>query len=131
MKRIFYLLLIIFISNHIDAQEIKKISKDTTGKLINYIWKTDKDYIFENLNSQGDYFYRVYGTKLSEGESNLEGECLDHLILLKGEYGEYPDGELYDLGNYYNVIYCILGQKFLTIIYGNKDDPKFNKIPLP
>jgi hypothetical protein len=41
--------------------------------------------------------------KGNEGEAELEGEVMDHLYVLKGEYGEYPGGKFFDLGAFYHI----------------------------
>lgn len=128
--KIFYLLLFIILANCVYSQQIKELPKDKKVKLLNILWKLDKNNIYE-YSPEKDYFFRVFITRDPEGESSLEGESKDHIFLLKGYYGEYPDGQIFDLGSKYNIINCKFYGDLISIEYGDKNNPKIDKIKLP
>ena len=107
--------------------------QDTQVSLLKFLWQISPEKI-TTYPTEGDYFYRTLVLSISEGESNLEGETKDRLYLLKGEYGEYPDGILYNLGDYYNITSTNLSFKDTTVIidieYGALKSPKKIKIEI-
>ena len=128
--KIFYLLSFMILTSFVYSQQIKELPKDKKVKLLNIFWKLDKNSIYDYYPDK-DYFYRVFIIKDSEGESNLEGETKDHLFLLKGDYGEYPECQIYDLESKYNFIKCKFYEDFISIEYGDKSNPKTEEIKLP
>ena len=66
-----------------------------------FYWTYNEESI-STYDVGGDYFYRIFMNILGTGESELEGESLTEIIVLKGEYGEYPSGELFSIGKFYN-----------------------------
>ena len=129
--KLFYFFLFILLSNSAYSQQLKELPKDKKVNLLDIMWKLDKNNIYQYYPEAKDYFYTVLVTNVSEGKSNLEGESKDRLLLLKGEYGEYPAGKIFDLGQKYNVINCKFNDEFVIITYGSKEHPKIEKIKLP
>ncbi len=128
--KLFYFFLSILLSSCAYSQQLKELPQNKNVKLLDIMWKLDKNNIYDYYPEQ-DYFYRILIIKVSEGESNLEGESKDRLLLLKGDYGEYPDGKIFDLGTKYNVINCKFKLDSVIITYGSKQHPKVEKFKLP
>lgn len=96
---IFFLWLICLTS--CSAQDVYPIEEiENSKELRNIFWKLEPGSIMR-LHTPGEYFFKTFIIPLSEGESNLEGDILHRIYLLKGEYGEYPDGILYRIGDFY------------------------------
>jgi hypothetical protein len=109
------------------------VQKDTTVSMLDYFWKISPEKI-ATYHTDGEFFYRTIAIPLSEAESNLEGEIKERLYLLKGEYGEYPDGSIYSLGDFYNIISSevIVDGSSVTVIiqYGSTMNPKEVKVSI-
>lgn len=106
MKNLIFVILVFVLCSFQSAyaQKARVIPNDSTANFRNILWKIDKEEIYKyKPDWDHNFFFELFIIKVSEGESNLEGECYDQLLLLKGEYGEYPDGILYDLGWWYHV----------------------------
>src|SRR5690554_2505126 len=67
---------------------------DMHKEILQIFWKVDKDRIWQH-ETDSCYFFKVIAIRDSEGNSELEGEVYDILYFLVGEYGEYPEGCLY------------------------------------
>ena len=115
------------------SQNLKELKRDTTVNMFDFFFYVENDNIYEfNSDEGGDNFYKViiipeYG----HGLEDFIGEALGHLYLLKGEYGDYPFGNLYDLGLFYNVLNCEVQKGELVIKYFSKSNVKLKKIKLP
>lgn len=132
MKNLLFIAVsILFFTDCVFSQKIKKIPKDTQVSLLDMIWLLDKENIYDYYPQGKDFFYRAVVLREPEGISNLEGESLDHIYLLKGEYGEYPDGQLYDLGRLYAVENCKFENGKLIILYNGKLETERKEIKLP
>ncbi|MBK7096348.1 MAG: hypothetical protein IPH57_15340 [Saprospiraceae bacterium] len=127
----FFVLLTINISAV--SQNLNELKRDTTINMFDLFFYVEKDNIYEFYsNSGGDNFFKViilpeYG----HGLEDFIGEALDHAYLLKGEYKDYPLGNLFDLGLFYNILDCKIQDSELVIKYFSKSNPKLKKIKLP
>ena len=82
-----------------DSLSIHNIEKDRN--FLHFFWKLQADSM-EKIGTNGESFYKTIIYPLSEAESKLEGEIKHRIYLLQGEYGEYPDGNLYVIGDFYD-----------------------------
>jgi len=133
MKNLIFLLLVSVLCSYqyTFAQKAREIPKDSTVNFRNILWEIEKDEIYKyKPDWNHDYFFELFIIKVSEGESNLEGECYDQLFLLKGEYGEYPDGKLYDLGWWYHARNIKFEGKELHFTHGKDRNLKSEIISL-
>lgn len=124
---------LISFSGCVVSQNMKELKKDTTIDMLGLFFYLEKDGIYEFYNNDSsEYFYKIF--LLKDYRHDFEefiGEVMDHAYLLKGEFGDYPEGKLYDLGLFYNVISCkIVGRK-IQILYNNKVDPKSKEFQIP
>jgi hypothetical protein len=122
-----YLLVLLFLPFNANCQTQlgKTVPRDSTGNYFDLFWKIEKELIIEEF-TEGDYFYRAIALPLSEEESNLEGEALYEVYLLKGEYGEYPEGKLVSVGRFYKITSMIIepqeSQAILKVSHGIKGE---------
>lgn len=114
MKSIF-LLIAISICNFCQGQDLRTIPKDSTINFLELLWKLDKQFFIEDYSDK-NYFYKIIALPLSEAQSMMEGEVLYDVYILKGEYGEYPEGLLMRVGSFY---------KINSLVMEVKTDPPF------
>lgn len=125
-----YLLIVssLLIHGLISAQEHQpSIVTDSSISMLELFWKVSEDNV-QTHHTDGQFFYRTFVLRTSESEATVEGESMDRLYVLKGEYGEYPAGLLYDLGTYYNVISVSIAdldsKPVVEIVYGSEQKPE-------
>ena len=66
------------------------------------LWKIQPESI-KTYDTKGEFFYKTLVLIENDDSSQLAGEAWTRIYLLKGEYGEIPDGNLFDLGRYYDI----------------------------
>ena len=115
--------------NCCSAQEFTIVDKSEQVELFDLLWKMDENNI-KTVNSESDYFYRLFITQLDQENSRLEGEVLDQPYLLIGEYGENPDGILYKLESCYGFEVISFDVNDLIFEYGTNIDRKEKNIDL-
>ncbi len=127
----------------------------------NLFWQINPEHIWDQ-DTEHEYFYKAiafcengFGNILYRESTDQNNpfylqrescECAYHLYLMKGEYGEYPDGVIYDIGKFYGLrdVSFDLKDSVMIVKYGAADslrtyrrkidlnpwsrilDPKFN-----
>lgn len=101
-------------------QGVVRIPSDSCISLLDLFWRIDPDHI-EFFERHNQFYKAIYLTEdyAQHKYSFLLGEAINKLYVLKGQYSETVDGELYFIGDFYNIME-------LTLITGPKDEP--NKI---
>lgn len=64
------------------------------------LWNIDR-HDLHRLDTDYDYFFHAITWDHPSGTSNLEGEVVTSVYVLKGEYGEVADGQLFHFGPFY------------------------------
>lgn len=121
------LFLLIFSSLSCTGQSVKEGCKELSAKksisLSEFIWKLD-DRIYGFYDNDTS-FHKFIILVEHDDKYNLEGEKVDHLYMLKGRYGEYFDGQLFDMGSFYNIQDITRDNNQYKVIFGALEDPEF------
>ncbi len=119
------LIIITSFLNDSSAQELRLLDKEYQVSLLEFVWDlSPKDILELGPIADSNKFIKGIIKRTDSGASLMEGEVLDELFILIGEFGEYPEGEIYNAGKYYNILDLNYSEAILEIKYHNKSSPK-------
>lgn len=102
--------------------------------LLNILWQVECDRIEVFSLQNSDHFVKVFLLPTVDFDSEYEGETVHQLYVLKGECGEAPDGELYEMGFFYNPSIDTIGfvqdKYYIKLIYGQDSKRTFKEFRL-
>lgn len=118
-------------------QGVVRISSDSSMNMLETFWKIEANQI-NYFEGNHDHFYKaIYLTEENHNYSELLGESIHKLFIIKGQYGEFVDGELYFIGDFYNILELTVtstskrGSAKVGVLYGGIAEPNYRAFNLP
>jgi hypothetical protein len=105
---------------------LEEIDPESKENLLDLLYRIDKNRIYQ-FDKPPHEFVKIFVLSQDSGASLLEGESLESVYILIGEFGEYPAGRMYLIKDLYNVKDCDFKEGEVKILYGPYNEKRLFK----